>query len=46
MNVKWIDFTEEDDRSVDDILAEMQQEADGIAAAVEKLKSLLGGMEL
>ena len=46
LNFKWIDFTEEDDRSVDEILAEMQQESDGIAAAVEKLKSLLGGMEL
>ena len=46
LNFKWIDFTEEDDRSVDEILAEMRQESDGIAAAVEKLKSLLGGMEL
>ena len=46
LNFKWLDFTEEDDRSVDEILAEMQQESDGIAAAVEKLKSLLGGMEL
>lgn len=46
LNFKWIDFTEEDERTVDEILAEMQQEADGIAAAVEKLKSLLGGMEL
>ena len=46
LNFKWIDFTEEDDRSVDEILAEMQQESDGIAAAVEKLKSLLGGMKL
>ena len=46
LNFKWIDFTEEDDRSVDEILAEMQQESDGIAAAVEKLKSLLGGLEL
>lgn len=46
LNFKWIDFTEEDDCSVDEILAEMQQESDSIAAAVEKLKSLLGGMEL
>lgn len=46
LNFKWIDFTEEDERSVDEILADMQQESDGIAAAVAKLKSLLGGMKL
>jgi len=31
---------------VEESLDEMQEESDGIAAAVEKLKSLLGGMEL
>ena len=46
LNFKWIDFTEEDERTVDEILSDMQQESDGIAAAVAKLKSLLGGMEL
>jgi type I restriction enzyme M protein len=46
LNFKWIDFTEEDDRSVGEILDEMQEEADGISAAVEQLKELLGGIEL
>lgn len=46
LNFKWIDFTEEDDRSVVEILDEMQEEADGISAAVAQLKELLGGIEL
>ena len=46
LNFKWIDFTEEDDRSVGEILDEMQDEADGISAAVAQLKELLGGIEL
>ena len=46
LNFKWLDFTEEDDRSVSDILDEMQEESDGIAAAVAQLKELLGGVEL
>ena len=46
LNFKWLDFTEEDDRSVADILDEMQEEADGITAAVARLKELLGGVEL
>ena len=46
LNFKWLDFTEEDDRSVAGILDEMQEEADGINAAVARLKELLGGVEL
>ena len=46
LNFKWLDFTEEDYRSVSDVLEEMQEEADGIAAAVIRLKELLGGIEL
>ena len=46
LNFKWLDFTEEDDRSVAEILDEMQDEADGISAAVAQLKELLGGIEL
>lgn len=46
LNFKWLDFTEEDDRSVADILDEMQDEANGINAAVARLKELLGGIEL
>lgn len=46
LNFKWIDFTEKDERSVREILDEMQEEADGISAAVAQLKELLGGSEL
>ncbi len=46
LNFKWLDFTEEDDRTVADILDEIQEESDGIAAAVTRLKELLGGIEL
>ena len=46
LNFKWIDFTEEDDRTVSEILAEMQEEAEGINSAVAKLKELLGGIEI
>lgn len=46
LNFKWLDFTEEDDRSVSDILDAMQEEADGIADAVSRLKELLGGVKL
>ena len=42
---KWIDFTEEDDRSISEILEDMQAESDGIAQAVSLLKELLGGIE-
>ena len=45
LNLKWIDATEEDDRSVKEILDEMQSESDGIAAAVSQLKKLLGGIK-
>lgn len=46
LNFKWLDFAEEDERSVDDILEEMQDEADGINKAVARLKELLGGSGL
>ena len=46
LNFKWLDFTEEDDRTVADILDEMQDEANGIKAAVDQLRELLGGIEL
>lgn len=46
LNFKWLDFTEDDDRTVSEILEEMQDEANGISAAVSQLKELLGGIEL
>lgn len=45
LNFKWIDLTEEDERTIDEVLADMQEEADEISEAVAKLKELLGGIE-
>ena len=45
LNFKWIDFTEEDDRSISEILEDMQSESDEIAQAVLLFKELLGGIE-
>ena len=45
LNFKWLDFAESDDRTVAEILNEMQEEADGITAAVNQLKALLGGYD-
>ena len=42
LNFKWIDFTEKDDRSIADVLVDMQVESDRIALAVSRLKELLG----
>lgn len=43
---KWIDFTEHDDRTVKEILADMQDESDRISSCVAQLKELLGDIEL
>ncbi len=44
LNFKWLDFSEEDGRSIADILDEIQEDADGINAEVAQLKELLGGI--
>lgn len=46
LDFKWCDFEEKDDRTVSEILSEMQEESDAIADAVAKLQSLLGGIDL
>ena len=46
LNFKWLDFKEDDDRTVSEVLDEMQDEANDISAAVAQLKELLGGIEL
>lgn len=43
LNFKWIDFTEEDERSIDEVLADMQDEAYEIMETVSRLKELLEG---
>lgn len=46
LDFKWIDLEEKDERTVTEILEDMQGESDGIAAAVGRLQILLGGIEV
>ena len=46
LDFKWLDLEEKDERTVQQVLVDMQAESDGIAAAVTKLKELLGGIEI
>ena len=46
LNFKWIDFTEEDERSVDEIIGDMQAQADVINNALTSLREILGGISL
>ena len=41
-----LDLEEKDERTVQEVLDDMQAESDGIAAAVTKLRELLGGIEV
>lgn len=46
LNFKWIDFTEEDERSVSEIIDDMQAQADVINNALGTLREILGGISL
>ncbi len=46
LDFKWLDLEEKDERTIKQILDDMQAESDGIAEAVAKLKELLGDIEL
>ena len=46
LNFKWIDFTEEDERSVNKIIDDMQTQADVINNALASLREILGGISL
>ena len=46
LDFKWLDLEEKDERTIAEVLEDMQAESDGIAAAVTQLKQLLGGIEL
>lgn len=46
LDFKWIDLEEKDERTVAEVLEDMQAESDGIAEAVAMLKQLLGGIEV
>ncbi|MGN0194518.1 MAG: N-6 DNA methylase [Pseudoramibacter sp.] len=44
LDFSWMDLTEKDDRSIPEILEEMQDEADGIQEAVTELQEMLRGI--
>ena len=46
LDFKWLDLEEKDERTVQEVLDDMQAESDGIAEAVVKLKELLRGVDL
>lgn len=46
LDFKWLDLEEKDERSIKEVLDDMQAESDGIAEAVAKLKELLGDIDL
>ena len=46
LDFKWLDLEEKDERTIQEVLKDMESEAEGITVAVSKLKELLGGVEL
>lgn len=46
LDFKWIDLTEKDDRTITELLFEMQEKATAIGDAVSKLQETLGGIDL
>ncbi len=46
LDFKWLDLEEKDERTVQEVIDDMQLEAFGIVGAVEKLKELLEGVDL
>ena len=45
LDFKWLNLEEKDERTIAEVLDDMQAESDGIAEAVSRLKELLGGIE-
>ena len=46
LDFKWMDLGEKDDRTIGELLSDMQSKASAITEAVTKLQDLLGGIEL
>lgn len=46
LDFKWMDLGEKDDRTIGELLTDMQSKASAITDAVAKLQKLLGGIEL
>ena len=45
LDFKWIDLTEKDDRTITELLIDMQTKATAIQDAVSKLQEILGGID-
>ena len=46
LDFKWMDLTEKDERTITELLDEMQEKASAIGTAVSKLQEILGGIDL
>ena len=46
LDFKWMDLTEKDERSITELLDEMQEKASAISIAVSRLQEILGGIDL
>jgi len=46
LDFKWLDFEEKDERTIAEVLDDIQMESDTIAETVSRLRELLGGIEL
>lgn len=46
LDFKWMDLTEKDDRTITELLDDMQEKATAIGDAVSKLQEILGGIDL
>ncbi len=46
LDFRWLDLEVKDERTVQEVLNDMQAESDGISDAVSKLKEILGGVDL
>lgn len=46
LDFKWLDLSEKDDRTITELLSEMQDKATAISDAVSKLQEILGGIDL
>lgn len=46
LDFKWIDLAEKDNRTITELLLEMQEKAASIGEAVSKLQEILGGIDL
>ena len=46
LDFKWLDLEEKDDRTVTELLSDMEEKATAISEAITMLRDILGGIEL